>query len=70
MSTRKKPVNELRAALAGLALQGLLSNPDITTRLLANASEDPDDTSVGEFTGTCVRMAVGAADMLLLELNK
>ena len=68
MSTaRRKPQqasDELRAALAGLALQGLFANPDITGRLLANV-----DDGLGDFTATCARMAVGAADILLHELK-
>lgn len=60
----KAPNEELRAALAGLALQGLFANPDITARLLANV-----DDGLGEFTTTCARMAVGASDLLLHELN-
>lgn len=68
MSTaRRKPQqasDELRAALAGLALQGLFANPDITGRLLANVDE-----CLGDFTATCARMAVGAADILLHELK-
>lgn len=68
MSTaRRKPPqasDELRAALAGLALQGLFANPDVTGRLLANVDE-----GLGDFTTTCARMAVGAADILLHELK-
>lgn len=73
MSTaRRKPQqasDELRAALAGLALQGLLANPDISARLLANM--DPEEgTAVGDFMGACTRIAVGGADLLIHELNK
>jgi len=65
------PANELRAALAGLAMQGLFANPDITARLLANIdADDPENTAIGDFTTTCARMSVGAADVLLWELNK
>ena len=68
MSTaRRKPPpvsDELRAALAGLALQGLFANPDVTGRLLANVDDGLDD-----FTATCARMAVGAADILLHEMK-
>ena len=66
-ATKRKPSqasDELRAALAGLALQGLFANPDITGRLLANV-----DDGLGDFTATCARMAVGAADILLQSLK-
>ena len=66
-ATKRKPQqasDELRAALAGLALQGLFANPDITGRLLANVDDGLDD-----FTATCARMSVGAADILLQSLK-
>ena len=73
MSTaRRKPPqvsDELRAALAGLALQGLLANPDISARLLSNI--DPEEgTAIGDFMGACTRIAVGGADLLINELNR
>lgn len=66
MTARRKPTDELRAALAGLALQGMLANPDISGRMLANM--DPEATS--NLLDICTRTAVQGADMLIEELNK
>lgn len=68
MTTRRKPTDELRAALAGLALQGMLANPDISGRALANM--DPDGESTALYLESLTLTAVKASGMLLEELNK
>jgi len=66
--TKPAPVNELRAALAGLALQGLLANPDISARLLPNM--DADDEMAGAYVANLVNFAVASSARLLEELSK
>lgn len=72
MSTaRRKPPqasDELRAALAGLALQGLLANPDISARLLLN--KDPEEPILGAYIDLMALAATHASGKLLEELNK
>ena len=70
-ASRRKPSppsEELRAALAGLALQGLLANPDISARMLANI--DNEGTAVGGYVSDCVTIAATASARLLEELSK
>lgn len=65
MPTKKKPLadpapnTELRAALAGLVLQGMYANPSLSIG-------SPD----GVFYVDAVREAVKAADLLIKELAK